>query len=327
MTATPKPLTTSPGPATAQPPSPSVATPPNPSVATPPSPSVATSSQITAEPETGAGPAALGGRLESALRGAGRPLLGPYITGGIAANWTDYLLAYQDGGADVIEVGLPFSDPSLDGATIQQASGRALARGATAETILADLARIAPRLRVPIVVMTYANLVFRSSGFCRRLAAAGVSGLIVPDLPVDELGGLSAEADAAGIDLVLLVSPATTPARLAEICARGRGFVYAISVMGTTGERDALADSAGELAQRVKAVTDRPVLIGFGVSTPAQAAEAGRVGDGAVVGAALMRRVLDGAAPADLRGDVAALRKAMEVSAATAHAEVSGHRG
>jgi len=267
------------------------------------------------------------GRLESALRAAGRPLLVPYVTGGIGADWTDYLLAYQDGGADAIEVGLPFSDPSLDGATIQQASGRALARGATVETILADLTRVAPRLRVPIVVMTYANLVFRASGFGRRLAAAGVSGLIVPDLPVDELGGLCAELETAGIDLVLLVSPATTPARLAEICARSRGFVYAISVMGTTGERDALADSAGELARRVKAVTDRPVLIGFGVSTPAQAAEAGRVGDGAVVASALMRRVLDGAAPADLRGDVAALRKALEVSAATAHAEVSGHRG
>ena len=284
--------------------------------------------------------------LEQALRAAKRPLLVPYVTGGITDDWTDYLLAYQEGGADAIEVGLPFSDPMLDGATIQQASDRALARGASVETILADLTRAAPRIRVPIVVMTYANLVFRffdpgsprrpkdqapvatqSLGFCRRLAAAGVAGLIVPDLPVDEIGGLGAEADAAGIDLVLLVAPATTPERLREICERSRGFVYAISVMGTTGERTTLAASAGDLARRVKAVTDRPVIIGFGVSTPAQAAEAGRAGDGAVVASALMRRVLDGATPVDLRADVAALRKAMEVPADTAYAEVSGHRG
>jgi tryptophan synthase alpha chain len=268
-----------------------------------------------------------GGRLESALRGGRRPLLVPYITGGITPAWTDYLLAYREGGADAVEVGLPFSDPMLDGATIQQASDRALARGATVDTILAGLAALNGTLRVPIVVMTYANLVFRSSGFCRRLADAGVSGLIVPDLPVDELGELPAEAAAAGVDLVLLVAPATTPERLREICARSRGFVYAVSVMGTTGERAALASSAASLAARVRAVTDRPVLIGFGVSTPAQAAEAGRAGDGAVVASALMRRVLDGATPADLRADVAAMREAMEVDPASPDAQVSGHRG
>ena len=331
MTSTPKLPTTS----TADP-SPTPTKPPTTNT-THPSPTVAESRadagpamagpRLGADPGLGADPAPSGGGLERALRAAGRPLLIPYVTGGVAEDWTDYLLAYQDGGADAVEVGLPFSDPSLDGPTIQQAADRALARGTTVETILADLARVAPRLRVPIIVMTYANLVFRSPGFCRRLAAAGVSGLIVPDLPVDEVGDLCTEAGAAGVDLVLLVAPATAPERLREICARSRGFIYAISVMGTTGERDALATSAGELARRVKAVTDRPVIIGFGVSTPAHAAEAGRAGDGAVIGAALMRRVLDGAAPADLRGDVAALREAMGVPAATAHAEVSGHRG
>jgi tryptophan synthase alpha chain len=174
--------------------------------------------------------------------------------------------------------------------------------------------------------MTYTNLVLRSEGFCRRLAAAGVSGLIVPDLPLDELGDLPVAAADAGIDLVLLVSPATTPERLRAICDQSRGFVYAISVMGTTGERTTLASSAARLAARVKAVTDRPVLIGFGVSTPAQAAQAGRAGDGAIIASALMRRVLDGATPADLRAEVAAMRHAMEVPAATAHAEVPGHR-
>jgi tryptophan synthase alpha chain len=262
--------------------------------------------------------------LETVLRTAGRPLLVPYVTGGITASWTDYLLAYQEGGADAIEVGLPFSDPMLDGAVIQRASDQALARGATVDTILADLATV--HLTVPITVMTYANLVLRSSDFCRRLAAAGVAGLIVPDLPLDELGDLPVAAADAGIDLVLLVSPATTPERLRAICDQSRGFVYAISVMGTTGERTTLASSAARLAARVKAVTDRPVLIGFGVSTPAQAAQAGRAGDGAIIASALMRRVLDGATPADLRAEVAAMRHAMEVPAATAHAEVPGHR-
>ncbi|AGZ42323.1 tryptophan synthase subunit alpha [Actinoplanes friuliensis] len=263
--------------------------------------------------------------LETHLRTAGRPLLVPYVTGGITADWTDYLVACQEAGADAIEVGLPFSDPMLDGVTIQQASDRALARGVTPESILDDLSRTT--LRVPIIVMTYANLVLRHG--IARLAAAGVSGLIVPDLPLDESAVLEAEAAAAGVDLVLLVAPSTPGDRLREICERSRGFVYAISVMGTTGERETLAASAATLAARVKAVTDRPVLLGFGISTPEQAAEAGRAGDGAVVGAALMRRVLDGATPADLGRAVAELRAALDlgVSPGTPHAEVSGHRG
>ncbi|WP_243706046.1 tryptophan synthase subunit alpha [Micromonospora sp. KC721] len=264
-------------------------------------------------------------RLGAALRAARRPLLVPYVTGGITADWTDVLLAYQDSGADAIEVGLPFSDPMLDGPTIQEASHRALARGATVDSILADLA--GTPLRVPIVVMTYANLILRTG--IAPLVAAGVSGLIVPDLPLDESAGLEAEAAAAGIELVLLAAPATPDDRLREICARSRGFLYAVSVMGTTGERPNLAASAATLAARVKAVTDLPVLIGFGVSTPAQAAEAGRAGDGAVVASALMRRVLDGASAGALAADVAAFRSALDlgVSPGTPHAEISGHRG
>jgi tryptophan synthase alpha chain len=263
--------------------------------------------------------------LTAALRTAGRPLLVPYVTGGITADWTELLLAYQDSGADAIEVGLPFSDPMLDGPTIQEASDRALARGATVESILADLA--ATPLRVPVVVMTYANIILRAG--IPALAAAGVSGLIVPDLPLDESAGLAAAAAGAGIDLVLLAAPSTPDDRLRRICAHSRGFVYAISVMGTTGERAALAGSAATLATRVKAVTDLPVLIGFGVSTPAQAAAAAHAGDGAVIASALMRRVLDGATAGELAADVAAYRAALDlgVSPGTPHAEISGHRG
>jgi tryptophan synthase alpha chain len=188
---------------------------------------------------------------------------------------------------------------------------------------------------VPLIAFTYANLVFRRGPelFCRQLADAGISGLIVPDLPLDEASEVQAAAAAAGIDMILLAAPVTTDERLAEIGERTRGFVYAISRMGTTGERDSLAGSAAELVTRLRAVTGKPVVIGFGIAGPEQAEEAGRAGDGVVIGAALMRRVLDGATPDDLRHEVAVLRAAvnradLEVSAdRTAYAEVPGHRG
>jgi tryptophan synthase alpha chain len=254
--------------------------------------------------------------------------LNPYLTGGITPNWTDYLLAYQEAGADAIEIGLPFSDPVLDGATIQEASDQALSRGATVAGILRDVAALGDRVRVPLIAMTYANLVFRAGppAFCRQLADAGFRGLIVPDLPVDEAAAVEQAAKASGLDLIMLVAPVTPDDRLREIVTRGGGFLYAVSVMGTTGERDHLAGSATLLAQRVKEITDRPVLIGFGVSGPAQAAEAVRVADGVVVGAALMRRVLDGAAPDDLRDDVAALRSALDSEVSAAYSQISGHR-
>ncbi|UQU61994.1 tryptophan synthase subunit alpha [Couchioplanes caeruleus] len=271
--------------------------------------------------------------LGATLRAAGRPLLIPYVTGGLTAGWADHLDACQDAGADAIEIGLPFSDPMLDGTTIQQASDRALARGATVGGILADIEAASRRVSVPLIVMTYANLALRLGA--PRLAAAGVRGLIVPDLPLEESAPLEAAAAGAGIDLILLAAPSTPDDRLRQICRRSRGFVYAVSVMGTTGERDTLPATAVELVRRVKRLQPDPdgperlpVLIGFGVSTPEHAAEAGRAGDGVIVASALMRRVLDGATPDDLRVAVAALRTALDlgVSSGTPYAEVSGDR-
>jgi tryptophan synthase alpha chain len=254
--------------------------------------------------------------------------LNPYLTGGITPDWTDYLLAYQDAGADGIEIGLPFSDPVLDGATIQEASDRALARGTTVAGILRDVAAVRDRLHVPLFAMTYANLVFHAGPrqFCARLAGAGFRGLIVPDLPIDEAAAVEQAAESAGLDLILLVTPVTPDDRLAEIVTRGGGFLYAVSVMGTTGERSRLAASASTLARRVKAITDRPVLIGFGIAGPEQAAQAAQVADGVVVGAALMRRVLDGATPRELGRDVAALRSALDSEVPAAYSQISGHR-
>ncbi|MDR7280797.1 tryptophan synthase subunit alpha [Catenuloplanes atrovinosus] len=236
------------------------------------------------------------------------PRLVPYVTGGIADDWTDCLRAYADNGADAIEIGLPFSDPMLDGPTIQEASDRALARGATLDRILAEVRAV--RTTVPLIVMTYANLAIRT-GFCARLADAGIRGLIVPDAPLDEAAPLRDAAGAAGLDLIPLAAPSTPPARLRDIAAGARGFVYAVSVLGTTGERSRLDPAAGTLATALRALTDLPVLIGFGVSTPSQAAAAIEHADGVVVASALMRRLLDGASPADLGATIATFHEAM----------------
>jgi tryptophan synthase alpha chain len=254
--------------------------------------------------------------LEATLRAADRSRFVPYVTGGLTSDWTDYLLAYQQAGADAIEVGLPFSDPMLDGPTIQRASDRALANGATIDGILADIAAVRDRLTVPLIVMTYANPVVHAGPerFCERLAEAGIAGLIVPDVPFDELDDLEAAAAGAGVDLVLLIAPSTPPARIRAICDRSRGFVYAVSTMGTTGERDTLDTRAADLATLAREVSDRPVLIGFGVSTPAQAATAAAAADGVVVASALVRDVLDGASPERMREVAAAFRRELDLS-------------
>ncbi len=255
------------------------------------------------------------GRLEAELRrrrSEGAKLLVPYVTGGLSPEWTDVLQAVVAAGADAVEVGIPFSDPVMDGPTIQEASIRALARGTTPESILAELARI--DVGVPLVAMTYYNLAFRMGDLrvARSLAAAGVAGAILPDLPLEESATWEAEAAAAGVETVLLAAPVTPDERLAEIAARSRGFVYGVSRMGVTGERASVAASAGVMAKRLKAVTDKPVLIGFGVSTPQQAVEVSAEADGVVVASALLRVVLDGGGPEAVGDFVAGLREALD---------------
>jgi len=169
---------------------------------------------------------------------------------------------------------------------------------------------------VPLVAMTYYNLVFRAGHrrFASELAGAGVSGAIVPDLPLEESAEWEADARAAGIETVLLAAPVTPDHRLEQIAARSRGFVYAVGLMGVTGERSGVAASEGILARRLKSVTDKPVLIGFGISTPAHAVAAADAADGVVVASALMRRYLDGASPDELGAQVGAMRQALDRS-------------
>lgn len=246
------------------------------------------------------------------LRRSRRKLLVPYVTGGIRADWTDYVRAYQRAGADVVEIGLPFSDPMLDGTVIQRANDLALARGATVDGILADLA--ATPTDVPLFAMTYYNLVHRPGpvAFCRALREAGLRGLIVPDVPLEEADELSAAAAGAGVDLVLLAAPSTPAARLRTIAERSRGFVYAISRMGTTGVRDELAAGAGELARALRAHTETPVVLGLGISRAEQAVDAARAADGVVLGSILMRQVLEGADPATVGAWLATVRRALD---------------
>lgn len=246
-----------------------------------------------------------------AVREAGKKILVTYMTGGLVAEWVRYVEAMADAGADAVEIGIPFSDPVMDGPTIQQASGAALARGATPASILDDVA--GAQVDVPLVAMTYYNLVARAGHlrFARQLAASGVRGAIVADIPLEESTGWEADAGDSGVETVLLAAPVSSDDRLVEICRRSHGFVYGVNVMGVTGERARLSTSAEVLAKRLKAVTDLPVVMGFGVSTPEQAATAAAHADGAVVASALMRMVLAGAGPAEVADAVKAFRTAL----------------
>jgi tryptophan synthase alpha chain len=256
-------------------------------------------------------PGALGVALR-ARRAEGAKLLVPYVTGGLSDDWTDVVAAVVAGGADAVEVGIPFSDPVMDGPTIQEASVRALDRGTTPASVLAELARV--DAGVPLVAMTYYNLAFRMGDlrFARSLAAAGVAGAILPDLPLEESLAWEAQAAEAGVETVLLAAPVTPPDRLATIARRSRGFVYGVSRMGITGERASLAASAAVMARRLKAVTDTPVLIGFGISTPAQAVEVCAEADGVVVASALLRELLDGGGPQAAAEFVGRMRAALD---------------
>ena len=247
-----------------------------------------------------------------ARRDRGRSLLVPYVTGGLGAAWLDVVRAVADAGADAVEIGIPFSDPVMDGPTIQEASRRALDLGATPAKVIADAAQL--DVDVPLVVMTYYNPVHHAghARFAAALADAGVDGAIVPDLPLDELDPWAAAADAAGVETVLLAAPTTPDARLATICDRSRGFVYAVALMGVTGQREQLAADAVEMGRRCKAATDRPVLLGVGISTPDQAVTAAAAADGAVVGSALIARLLHGGGPEDAHAFVATLRAALD---------------
>lgn len=249
-----------------------------------------------------------------AKRASGRKILVPYVTGGLGDDWLDTIHAVAAAGADAIEVGIPFSDPVIDGPTIQKANFEALASGATPHSIISAIRD--SDIGVPLAVMTYYNIVFRAGEkrFAGDLAEAGISAAILPDLPLEETGPWAEAADTAGIATILLAAPTTPDERLGRICERSRGFVYGVGLLGITGVRAALAASAVEIAGRLKAVTDKPVLVGVGVGTPEQAVEVSAVADGVVIGSAVVDQMLKGDGPEAVANVVAAFRSALDAT-------------
>ena len=253
------------------------------------------------------------GALETALRtridGGGKCLV-PYITGGYPG-WVDAVRACAANGADAIEIGIPFSDPVMDGPIIQQSSQVALDDGATPVSILQQARTL--DVGIPLAVMCYYNTVFHAGHerFAADLRAAGISAAIVPDLPLEESGDWCAAADGAGIETVMLAAPTAPDDRLPRVASRARGFVYSVGLLGVTGERQSLAGTATALAARVKKVTTMPVLVGVGVSNAEQAVEASRVADGVIMGASVVRRMIEGGADA-VGAYVAEVRSALD---------------
>jgi tryptophan synthase alpha chain len=233
----------------------------------------------------------------------------PYLMAGFPDRETSLAVAaaYVDSGADLIELGVPFSDPLADGPTIHAAATAALKAGATLATALEVCRSIADR--VPVVLMAYSNMVFAHGGareFARLAVAAGAAGVIVPDLPLGEAEDVREELAAAGLALVPLVAPTTSVERRARICAVAKGFVYVVSTVGTTGERAELPAALAALVTAAKSDAEVPVAVGFGIGTPEQAAEVGRIADGVIVGSRLVRAAGEAGSPEAAADAVAA---------------------
>ncbi|MEM9040410.1 MAG: tryptophan synthase subunit alpha [Actinomycetota bacterium] len=253
------------------------------------------------------------GTLEASLRAkreTGRKLLVPYITGGYPG-WQDAIRACAANGADAVEIGIPFSDPVMDGPIIQQASQVSLDHGTTPATVLDAVPDL--DVEIPLVAMTYYNLAHHPgpTRFASDLAAAGISGAILPDLPLEESDPWCAAADEAGVETIMLAAPTAPDDRLPRVTERARGFVYSVGLLGVTGERSSLAETATALAARLKTVTDVPVLVGVGVSNAEQAHQATRVADGVIQGASMVRRLME-SGPDSVGDYVAEVRAAID---------------
>ncbi len=260
-------------------------------------------------------------RISAAFKAAAdenRAALMPYLMGGFPSTETATAVAraYADSGADLIELGVPFSDPLADGPVIHAAAVRALHEGATLDSALETCRAVAEE--IPVVAMVYSNMIFAlgPEPFAVRLADAGAAGAIVPDLPLEEGEEIRAALEARGLALIPLVAPTTPPERQARICESAQGFVYVVSTTGTTGEREELPDDLRELVKSVSAGSPVPVAVGFGISTPAQAAEVGAIADGVIIGTRLVRAVAEAedadAATDEIAGLLAETRDALK---------------
>jgi tryptophan synthase alpha chain len=240
----------------------------------------------------------------AALRAGKTPGLVTYVTAGDPdlPRTAGILRALDRAGADVLEVGVPFSDPLADGPVIQRATERALLAGATLAGVLDMVAEVRADVRAPIVIFSYANPILRfgAERFADRAKDAGVDGVLVLDLPIEEADSFRALLRARGIDTILLLSPTTSDERLRKAVALGSGFLYAISRLGVTGVRDQVAEGAQEMVERIRRVSDLPVALGFGISKPEHVRHVGQWADAAVVGSALVNVIAEAGASADL---------------------------
>jgi tryptophan synthase alpha chain len=238
------------------------------------------------------------------LRSEGRPGLVTFTTAGDPdlPRSAEILKALDRAGADVLEVGVPFSDPLADGPVIQRATERALAAGGSLRTALAMIAKVRPQIAAPIVVFSYANPLLRLGldAFARQAADAGVDGVLALDLPIEEAGTFRETLAGSGLDTIFLLSPTTTDARIRKAAELGSGFLYGISRLGVTGARAQVASGAQDMVQRIRAHTTLPVALGFGISRPEHVAEVCAYADAAVVGSALVQVIADASGSPDL---------------------------
>ena len=270
-------------------------------------------------------------RLEATftrLRARGERALVAYLMAGdpSLAETRPLVVEAERRGADVIELGVPFSDPLADGPVIQRAGTRALAAGTSLARVLEMVSTLRAQVHVPLVVMTYYNpvLAFGLKSFARTAADAGADGVIVPDLPWEECEPLRAETEPAGLDMIQFVAPTSTPTRVKTIARLSRGFIYVVSLTGVTGARRELPKDVDAQIRTLRLVTTKPVCVGFGVSTPEQVAAVGQIADGVAVGSAIVRTIEEHtgtAALVDRVGDfIAALKQPLRVSSSAGFA-------
>ena len=245
-----------------------------------------------------------------AIRAQNRTALVPYFMAGISDNWVQTIDALVQGGADLIEIGLPFSDPLMDGIVIQEAGTRALQRGTTLDSVTEELAK--HRFSVPLVVMTYYNVLLHEglASAAAKLQRAGITGAIIPDLTLEESAEWRTACDENDIATILMVAPSTSATRAATLVASTEGFAYAAARMAVTG---AASDegSGREVVAMIRQHSDVPAYIGIGITTPEQAAEASKVADGVIVGSALVKLLMNNASSDEITGFVASLRAAI----------------
>ncbi len=245
------------------------------------------------------------------LRDTGRKALVPYFVAGATTDWVRHVEAAVQGGADAVEIGIPFSDPMMDGVVIQEAALRALEAGTTIDSLCADLSQLSAS--VPLVAMTYYNM-FHHYGLERsagKLRASGISGAIVPDLSLEEATPWKAACDASDVATIFLVAPSTSRERVAQVAVASEGFVYASARMAVTGEAADIGE-AQRVVTSIRDVSDVPTYVGIGISTPQQAREAAEVSDGVIVGSALVRLILDGGDASAVEGFISSFRAAID---------------